>query len=203
MRLTVWAPICPTHMFYHWLQGNSLLLASHSLRSISLGSTTSSLRSKSTTRIFVYSSSKYCFFSSAGGFFPFGFAFDFLQHRREGDRLRSCTSRDRAIKDNEWFSCRFIWQCNALDTLDWLVMLYEKDTHNLSSGIEVYTTRHLNRQTLTKITEKRYFSKTAFTETWTKGPLFLYLSPNSDLWPDVRSLASTQTAVPSALYFHC
>lgn len=68
----------------------SLLLASHSLRSISLGSTTSSLRSKSTTRIFVYSSSKYCFFSSAGGFFPFGFVFDFLQRRRKEDRLRSC-----------------------------------------------------------------------------------------------------------------
>lgn len=64
----------------------SLLLASHSLRSISLGSTTSSLRSKSTTRIFVYSSSRYCFFSSAG-FFPFGFAFDFLQ-KKKGDRLR-------------------------------------------------------------------------------------------------------------------
>lgn len=64
-----------------------LLLASHSLRSISLGSTTSSLRSTSITRIFVYSNSKYCFFSSAGGFFPFGFVFDFLQHRRKEDRL--------------------------------------------------------------------------------------------------------------------
>lgn len=62
--------------------GHSLLLASHSLRSISLGSTTSSLRSKSTTRIFVYSCSKYCFFSSVGGFFPFGFVLDFLQHKK-------------------------------------------------------------------------------------------------------------------------
>lgn len=77
---------------------HSLLLASHSLRSISLGSTTSSLRSKSTTRIFVYSSSKYCFFSSAGGFFPFGFVFDFLQHRRKEDRLKSCEWLDESNK---------------------------------------------------------------------------------------------------------
>lgn len=75
----------------HHSHSHSLLLASHSLRSISLGSTTSSLRSKSTTRIFVNSGSKYCFFSSAGGFFPFGFVFDFLQHRREEDRLRKGT----------------------------------------------------------------------------------------------------------------
>lgn len=71
---------------YH-SQRHSLLLASHSLRSISLGSTTSSLRSKSTTRTFVNSGSKYCFFSSAGGFFPFGFVLDFLEYRRQEGRL--------------------------------------------------------------------------------------------------------------------
>ena len=67
---------------------HSLLLASHSFRSISLGRTTSSLRSKSTTRTLVNSSSRYCFFSSAGAFFPLGFVLDFLQETgREGAGL--------------------------------------------------------------------------------------------------------------------
>lgn len=85
--------------------GHSLLLASHSLRSISLGSTTSSLRSKSTTRIFVYSCSKYCFFSSVGGFFPFGFVLDFLQDKKRGEidhfkRCRHCqTQTGRKVKE--------------------------------------------------------------------------------------------------------
>ena len=61
---------------------HALLLASHSLRSISRGSTTSSLNPKSVILDLVYSGSRYTFFSSATGFFPLGLALDFL--RREG-----------------------------------------------------------------------------------------------------------------------
>ena len=69
-----------------------LLLASHSLRSISLGNTTSSLRSKSTTRTLVHSASRYCFFSSVGGFFPLGFVLDFLLIEQQRDRERHTVS---------------------------------------------------------------------------------------------------------------
>lgn len=61
---------------------HALLLASHSFRSISRGSTTSSRNSQSVIRDLAYSGSKYTFFSSAAGFFPLGFALDFLP--REG-----------------------------------------------------------------------------------------------------------------------
>lgn len=63
--------------------GHALLLASHSLRSISRGSTTSSLKPTSVILDLVYSGSRYIFFSSAAGFFPLGFALDFLPERRE------------------------------------------------------------------------------------------------------------------------
>lgn len=62
---------------------NLLLLAIHSLRSISCGNETSCLNSKSVTRTRVYSGSRYSFFSSEAGFLPFGLAFDFLQERQK------------------------------------------------------------------------------------------------------------------------
>lgn len=70
--------------------GHALLLASHSLRSISRGSATSSLNSHSAIRDCACSGSRYTFFSSAGGFFPLGFALDFLP--REGSVGRRVAS---------------------------------------------------------------------------------------------------------------
>lgn len=61
---------------------HALLLASHSLRSISRGSTTSSLNSKSVILDLVCSGSRYTFFSSAAGFLPLGLALDFLPTER-------------------------------------------------------------------------------------------------------------------------
>lgn len=69
---------------------HALLLASHSLRSISRGSTTSSLNPKSVILDLAYSGSRYTFFSSAAaGFFPLGLALDFLRREvRQGSRQR-------------------------------------------------------------------------------------------------------------------
>lgn len=78
-----WHPTPPTPAPPRPLHPHALLLASHSLRSISRGSTTSSLNSKSVILDLVYSGSRYIFFSSAAGFFPLGFALDFLQERKE------------------------------------------------------------------------------------------------------------------------
>lgn len=61
---------------------HSLLLASHSLRSISRGSITSSLNSKSVILDLVCSGSRYTFFSSPAGFLPLGFALDFLPREK-------------------------------------------------------------------------------------------------------------------------
>ena len=68
---------------------HALLLASHSLRSISRGSTTSSLNPKSVILDLAYSGSRYTFFSSVAGFFPLGLALDFLRREeRQGSRRR-------------------------------------------------------------------------------------------------------------------
>lgn len=71
---------------------HSLLLASHSFRSISRGSTTSSLNSQSVILDLAYSGSRYTFFSSAAGFFPLGFALDFLP--REGSTGQRTANAD-------------------------------------------------------------------------------------------------------------
>lgn len=71
---------------------HALLLASHSFRSISRGSTTSSLNSQSVILDLAYSGSRYTFFSSAAGFFPLGFALDFLP--REGSTGQRTANAD-------------------------------------------------------------------------------------------------------------
>lgn len=78
---------------------HALLLASHSLRSISRGSTTSSLNSKSVILDLVCSGSKYTFFSSEAVFLPFGLALDFLPRKKgcHGHHMSQCGPKPQGL----------------------------------------------------------------------------------------------------------